>query len=91
MEISNIGFGTYRLGDKTYESVLNAIKYGYNHIDTAPLYKNEAIVGDAIKSIEKDIVRGELLKTGNRIDGRDTKTVRAIKCEVGVLERTPVK
>ena len=36
----------------------------------------------------KDIVRSELLKTGNRIDGRDTKTVRPIKCEVGVLERT---
>ena len=31
------------------------------------------IVSDAIKSVEKDIVRGELLKTGNRIDGRDTK------------------
>ena len=46
------------------------------------------IVSDATKSIEKDIVRGELLKTGNRIDGRDTKTVRAIECEVGVLERT---
>ena len=46
------------------------------------------IVNDATKSIEKDIVRSELLKTGNRIDGRDTKTVRPIKCEVGVLERT---
>ena len=46
------------------------------------------IVSDATKSIEKNIVRGELLKTGNRIDGRDTKTVRAIECEVGVLERT---
>ena len=44
-------------------------------------------VGDSIKSLEKDIVRGELLKSGNRIDGRDTKTVRPIKCEVGVLER----
>ena len=46
------------------------------------------IVGDATKSTEKNIVRGELLETGNRIDGRDTKTVRAIECEVGVLERT---
>ena len=36
------------------------------------------IVSDAIKSVEKDIVRGDLLKTGNRIDGRDTKTVRPI-------------
>ena len=49
---------------------------------------SEVVVGDSTKSIEKDIVRGELLKSGNRIDGRDTKTVRPIKCEVGVLERT---
>jgi len=46
------------------------------------------VVGDSTKSVEKDVVRGELLKTGNRIDGRDTKTVRSIECEVGVLERT---
>ena len=45
------------------------------------------IVNDAIKLIEKEIVRGELLKTGKRIDGRDTKTVRPIQCEVGFLER----
>ena len=36
----------------------------------------------------KDIVRGSILKTGNRIDGRDTKTVRPIVAEVGVLPRT---
>ena len=45
-------------------------------------------LSDAIKSVEKDIVRGELLNTGNRIDGRDTKTVRPIICETGILERT---
>ena len=52
---------------------------------------SEVVLGDSIKSIEKDIVRGELLKSGSRIDGRDTKTVRPIKCEVGVLERTMVQ
>ena len=46
------------------------------------------LLSDAIKSVEKDIVRGELLNTGNRIDGRDTKTVRPIICETGILERT---
>ena len=46
------------------------------------------LVSDAIKNVEKDIVRGELISTGNRIDGRDTKTVRPIVCETGVLERT---
>ena len=49
---------------------------------------SSVVVSDAVKSIEKDIVRGELLNTGNRIDGRDTKTVRPIICETGILERT---
>ena len=38
-------------------------------------------------SSRADIVRGAILKTGRRIDGRDTKTVRPIICEVGVLPR----
>src|SRR5580658_3280980 len=41
----------------------------------------------AFKDIEKDIVRGAILKGERRIDGRDTKTVRPIVCEVGVLPR----
>jgi polyribonucleotide nucleotidyltransferase len=41
----------------------------------------------ALKNLEKDIVRGAILKTGVRIDGRDTKTVRPIVAEAGVLPR----
>ncbi len=41
-----------------------------------------------LKDIESDIVRGRILDTGQRIDGRDTKTVRQIVAEVGVLPRT---
>ncbi len=40
------------------------------------------------KNLEKKIVRGDILETGIRIDGRDTKTVRPIVAEVGVLPRT---
>ncbi|MBY0501044.1 MAG: polyribonucleotide nucleotidyltransferase [Alphaproteobacteria bacterium] len=39
------------------------------------------------KELEKDLVRGEILKSGERIDGRDTKTIRPIVAEVGVLPR----
>ena len=46
------------------------------------------IVSEATKIIEKNIVRGELLKSGIRIDGRDNKTIRPIQCEVGIFERT---
>ena len=42
----------------------------------------------SFKKIESEIVRGSILKTGKRIDGRDTKTVRPIVSEVGVLPRT---
>ncbi len=45
-------------------------------------------IGAAVfKKVEKDIVRGSIIKTGQRIDGRDTKTVRDISCEVGILPR----
>ncbi|NPD69545.1 polyribonucleotide nucleotidyltransferase [Lichenicola cladoniae] len=40
-----------------------------------------------LKELEADIVRGSVLDTGLRIDGRDTKTVRPIVSEVGILPR----
>jgi polyribonucleotide nucleotidyltransferase len=45
-------------------------------------------VADTLKNLEKDIVRGNILTSGRRIDGRDLVTVRPIRCEVGVLPRT---
>ncbi|MGB2235687.1 MAG: polyribonucleotide nucleotidyltransferase, partial [Candidatus Puniceispirillum sp.] len=45
------------------------------------------LVGGLIKELEADVVRGAILKTGVRIDGRDTKTVRAIVSEAGFLPR----
>ena len=40
------------------------------------------------KDLEKDIVRGAIIRGEKRIDGRDTRTVRPIIAEVGVLPRT---
>ncbi|MBU8543363.1 MULTISPECIES: polyribonucleotide nucleotidyltransferase [Roseomonadaceae] len=40
-----------------------------------------------LKALEADVVRNAILDTGMRIDGRDTKTVRPIVAEVGVLPR----
>ena len=45
------------------------------------------LVGGLVKSLEADVVRGAILKTGTRIDGRDTKTVRQIVAEAGFLPR----
>jgi polyribonucleotide nucleotidyltransferase len=49
-------------------------------------YAEEA-VKDAFKKLEKTIVRGRIISGEPRIDGRDTKTVRAIHVEVDVLDR----
>ena len=39
------------------------------------------------KDLEREIVRGAILRGEARIDGRDTKTVRPIDCQVGILPR----
>ncbi len=41
-----------------------------------------------LKSLEKKTLRDKTLSTGKRVDGRDTKTVRPIVAEVGVLNRS---
>ena len=46
------------------------------------------LLGDIFKSLEQDIVRGDIIRTGQRIDGRDLKTVRPILSQVHVLPRT---
>ncbi|MBK9080528.1 MAG: polyribonucleotide nucleotidyltransferase [Hyphomicrobium sp.] len=48
----------------------------------------KVLLSDAFKALEMDIMRGDVLKTKRRIDGRDLKTVRPILSEVHVLPRT---
>jgi len=45
-------------------------------------------VSDAFAKLEKKTVRKRIISGEPRIDGRDTKTVRAIDVEVGLLEKT---
>ena len=45
-------------------------------------------VNSELKNLEKRIVRTDILKNKNRIDGRGLSDVRPIMCEVGILPRT---
>ena len=45
-------------------------------------------VSSELKNLEKKIVRTDILKNKNRIDGRGLADVRQIMCEVGILPRT---
>ena len=58
-------------------------------IEAVDVTEEEAkLMGGLLKDLEKHIVRGNILETGQRIDGRDTKTVRPIVAEVGILPRS---
>lgn len=63
VKIPAIGFGTWQIppGDIAYNSVREALKAGYRHIDTAQAYGNEASVGQAIR--DSGIDRSEIFVT----------------------------
>lgn len=59
--IPQLGIGTWLLKEKCYEAVLNALKLGYRHIDTAVIYYNDNAIKRAIK--DSEIPREELFIT----------------------------
>ena len=60
--------------------------------ETAAQFRDDegaaAILDGTLGALEKDIVRGQILDSGARIDGRTTDQVRTIESEVGVLPRS---
>ncbi len=80
-------------GNKDKQERTNAVaeakKAAVETIEASEKFEEDilAFMPEILKKLEKDIVRGDILKTGTRIDGRDTKTVRPIECEVGLVNR----
>ncbi|WP_303837884.1 aldo/keto reductase [Ruminococcus flavefaciens] len=63
VQIPVIGLGTWQTPDDEigYQAVLSALQIGYRHIDTAQGYRNEDIVGRAVK--DSGIIREEIFIT----------------------------
>ena len=63
ISIPVLGFGTWKAenGEVAYQAVLEALKAGYRHIDTAAIYQNEESVGRAIR--DSGISRQEIFVT----------------------------
>lgn len=60
--ISQLGYGVWKISDEDAEgSVLQALKTGYRHIDTAKIYNNEGGVGRGIAA--SDIAREKIFVT----------------------------
>ena len=76
----------YKIADKTERQT--ALALARNEVkDAIGNDHDSALVSGLIKDLEANVVRGAILKTGVRIDGRDTKTVRQIVAEAGFLPR----
>ena len=87
IKIPCVGFGTWqaRDGETAYNSVAEAIKAGYRHIDTATAYKNEPSVGKAV--LESGVPREEMFVTSkvwNSKRGYD-KTMQAFEKTLSFL------
>ena len=65
------------------EAAKATVKAGLTEAELA-----DANLGSAFKRLESGILRGDIIRGGARIDGRDNRTVRAIDSEVGFLSRT---
>ena len=81
----------YKISDKQerYEALDAAKDKAKEEFLTEESTQDEAnVLGEVFKSVQADVVRGSIIKTGKRIDGRDLSTVRQIVSEVGVLPRT---
>ena len=81
----------YKISDKQerYEALDAAKTKAKEKFLTEESTSDEAnVVGEVFKSVQADVVRGSIIKTGKRIDGRDLSTVRPIVSEVGILPRT---
>ena len=86
--IPRIGLGTYNMNSEeaemmTYES----IKYGYRHIDTAAVYKNEDGVARGLRRIyeETDLIRSDITITTKLWPGGLVKIDR-VKNSVGTIK-----
>ena len=76
----------YKITEKTERrEKISAVKESV--LEELGTEENKSLISGCFKEVEKNIVRKELLTTGNRIDGRDTKTVRNIQCDVEILPR----
>ncbi|PJZ76028.1 aldo/keto reductase [Leptospira neocaledonica] len=73
MPVLGLGVWKTRSGKECIDSVLNALEFGYRHIDTAKIYGNESDVGEAIK--KSGIPRKELFITTKLWNG-DQKNPR---------------
>jgi polyribonucleotide nucleotidyltransferase len=79
----------YQISDKMqrYDALGQLKQQAIEQCASEELGADDGDVADVFAALEKKTVRNNVLDGAPRIDGRDTKTVRAIEVEVGVLPK----
>ena len=79
----------YKLTDKSARSdALNDARTKAKEAFADEEPQTQMVANKAVKKLEAEIVRGAILKDGQRIDGRKLDQVRPIEAMVGLLPRT---
>ena len=79
----------YKLTDKSARSdALNTARAKAKEAFADEEPQTQMVANKAVKKLESEIVRGAILKDGQRIDGRKLDQVRPIEAMVGLLPRT---
>ncbi|MEC7534916.1 MAG: polyribonucleotide nucleotidyltransferase, partial [Pseudomonadota bacterium] len=79
----------YKLTDKSARSdALSAARDKAKEAFAEEEPQTQMVANKAVKKLEAEIVRGAILKDGQRIDGRKLDQVRPIEAMVGLLPRT---
>lgn len=92
LAIPQVGLGVYKMTDEIEASfaIQSALRIGYRLIDTAAIYENEQIVGDAVR--ESGISRDEVFlttKVWNSDQGYD-ETLKAFESSLNKLQTSYV-
>ncbi|EGR31893.1 hypothetical protein IMG5_100430 [Ichthyophthirius multifiliis] len=88
--IPQVGFGTYQLqGNNCKQAIFEALKLGYNHIDTASIYKNEQEINLIINDKQLNIQRENLFIT-SKISPAEQGTQNSLNAVEQILKRLNV-
>ncbi len=69
----------YKANQDLQEEVVSALTEKYP--------EQEKVIGQILHDMEKDLMRKRILEEGLRLDGRNSKQIRPITCELGILPR----
>jgi len=73
--------------EDAYQSVISSFCESLD-VESEDFESKKSLAGNVIADMFKEMVREDILSSGNRIDGRNTKEIRPITIDPGYLKRT---